>query len=65
MSQSVSVYINKKGCESYSYMVRYDVVVRPTADFMNEPKEIVSDEARAEYISQRIKEEFYKLLIKK
>ena len=62
MSESVRVTIIEKESWSYILPTRYDVLVKATPEFMNEPKHVVSDEEKAEYISQRIKEEFYKVL---
>lgn len=64
MSESVKVTIIEKERWSYTPTTRYDVVIKVTPEFMGEPKHIVSDDEKAEYISQRVKEEFYKVLIK-
>ena len=64
MSESVRVTIIEKEGWSYVSPTRYEVVVKATPEFMMEPKELISDEEKAEYISQRIKEEFYKVLTK-
>ena len=64
MSESVRVTIIEKEGWSYVSLTRYEVVVKATPEFMMEPKELISDEEKAEYISQRIKEEFYKVLTK-
>jgi len=65
MSEPVSVTIIEKEVWTYMRSTLYEVVVKVTPEFMREPKEVVSDEEKAEYISQRIKEEFYKILMKK
>jgi hypothetical protein len=42
--------------------VKYEVLLKVSPEFMNEPDKIMSMEQKAEIISQRIKEEFIKLL---
>lgn len=63
MGESVRVTIVEKEGWSYIAPTRYDVVVKATPEFMREPEYILSNEEKVEYISQRIKEEFYNVLI--
>jgi hypothetical protein len=54
MSEAVKVVIIEK--EGWNFSTpKYEVFVKPSREFMMEPKEIISDEEKSEYISQRIK----------
>lgn len=64
LSEAVRVTIIEKEGWSYSKPTRYEVIVKASPEFMREPEQILSEEEKVEYISQRIKEEFYKLLTK-
>lgn len=64
MREAVKVTIIEKEGWSYTSPVKYSVIVKATPEFMLEPKEFISYEEKAEYISQQIKDEFYKILTK-
>ena len=62
MSEAVTVVIIQKDNFSYSTGTNFEVIVKMTPEFMCEPKEIIPDLEKAEYVSQRVKEEMYKHL---
>lgn len=47
------------------YYKKFDVTVKVTPEFMMEPKELISDEEKIEFIAEEIKQQFIKQLSKK
>ena len=64
MGESVKVTIIQEDEFSYINPSRFTVVIKMTPEFMHEPAHIISDEEKAEYISQMVANEFYKELTK-
>jgi hypothetical protein len=61
-ADTIKVVITSKEPFTTIMPVKYEVLLKVSPEFMNEPDKIMSMEQKAEIISQRIKEEFIKLL---
>jgi hypothetical protein len=62
MNESVKVTIIQENKDWP--ITKFVVFVKTTPEFINEPKEMIFDEQKVEYISQQIKEEFCRFLTK-